>query len=67
MKRTISSGSGSVGRRSLLGAAALAAAAGLREQFRTRPAVGAHLSVEVEVEVADLNAYDARFGTGEVA
>lgn len=45
----------------------LAAAAGLREQFRTRPAVGAHLSVEVEVEVADLNAYDARFGTGEVA
>lgn len=43
----------------------LAAAAVLREQFRTRPAAGAHL--QVEVEVADLSAYDARFGTGEVA
>lgn len=43
----------------------LAAAAVLREQFRTRPAAGAHL--QVEVEVADLSAYDALFGTGEVA
>ena len=43
----------------------LAAAAILREQFRTRPAAGAHLAVDVEV--ADLSAYDARFGTGEVA
>ena len=41
------------------------AAAVLREQFRSRPAAGAHLAVEVEV--ADLSAYDARFGTGEVA
>ena len=38
MKRTISSGSGSVGRRSLLGAAALAAAAGVQS---TRTAAGA--------------------------
>lgn len=43
----------------------LAAAAVLREQFRTRPSAGAHL--QVEVEIADLSAYDARFGTGEVA
>lgn len=43
----------------------VAAAAVLREQFRTRPAAGAHLTVDVEV--ADLNAYDAAFGTGEVA
>ena len=43
----------------------LAAAAVLREQFRARPAAGAHLALEVEV--ADLGAYDARFGTGEVA
>lgn len=41
------------------------AAAVLREQFRTRPAGGAHL--EVDVEVADLGAYDTLFGTGEVA
>ncbi|BBY67741.1 IS21 family transposase [Mycolicibacterium helvum] len=43
----------------------LAAAAVLREQFRARPAAGSHLAVDVEV--ADLSAYDARFGTGEVA
>nr|QGW61340.1 hypothetical protein ICEMyc226_00308 [Mycolicibacterium sp.] len=43
----------------------LAAAAVLREQFRTRPAAGSHL--QIEVEVADLGAYDTRFGTGEVA
>ncbi|OMC05618.1 transposase [Mycobacterium sp. NS-7484] len=43
----------------------VAAAAVLREQFRTRPSAGAHL--QVEVEVADLSAYDAVFGTGEVA
>ncbi|GFG67905.1 transposase [Mycobacterium kubicae] len=43
----------------------LAAAAVLREQFRTRPAKGAHL--QVDVEIADLSAYDAHFGTGEVA
>lgn len=43
----------------------LAAAAVLREQFRTRPSAGAHL--QIDVEVADLSAYDARFGTGEVA
>lgn len=43
----------------------LAAAAALREQFRTRPAAAAHL--KVDVEVADLSAYDALFGTGEVA
>ncbi|WP_396909195.1 IS21 family transposase [Mycolicibacterium sp.] len=41
------------------------AAALLREQFRTRPAAGAHL--DVSVEVADLSAYDTIFGTGEVA
>lgn len=43
----------------------LAAAAVLRERFRTRPSAGAHL--QVEVEVADLSAYGAVFGTGEVA
>ena len=43
----------------------LAAAAVLREQFRARPAAGSHLAVDVEI--ADLSAYDARFGTGEVA
>ena len=43
----------------------LAAAAIMRENFRDRPAVGAHL--DVEVQVADLGAYDAVFGTGEVA
>ncbi|SUA31705.1 integrase catalytic subunit [Mycolicibacterium fortuitum] len=43
----------------------VAAAAVLREQFRSRPAAGAHL--QVDVEVADLSAYDAVFGTGEVA
>lgn len=43
----------------------LAAASTMRESFRTRPAAGAHL--EVDVEVADLGAYDAVFGTGEVA
>jgi len=43
----------------------LEAAAVLREQFRARPAAGSHLAVDVEV--ADLSAYDARFGTGEVA
>jgi hypothetical protein len=44
----------------------VAAAAVLREQFRTRPAVSAHLDISVEV-VADLSAYDTIFGTGEVA
>jgi transposase len=43
----------------------IAAAAVLREQYRARPAAGSHLTVDVEV--ADLSAYDARFGTGEVA
>lgn len=43
----------------------VAAAAVLREQFTHRPTVGRHR--EVEVEVADLGAYDAVFGTGEVA
>ena len=43
----------------------LAAAAIMRENFRERPAAGAHL--DVEVQVADLGAYDAVFGTGEVA
>jgi transposase len=43
----------------------LAAAAVLREQFRTRPAAGSHL--QIDVEVADLRTYDAAFGTGEVA
>ena len=41
----------------------LAAAAVLREQFCNRPAVSSHL--DVEVQVADLGAYDAAFGTGE--
>ncbi len=41
------------------------AASVLRENFRNRPAAGAHL--DVEVQVADLAAYDAVFGTGEVA
>jgi hypothetical protein len=43
----------------------VAAAAVLREQYRTRPTAGRH--PEVDVEVADLSAYDAVFGTGEVA
>lgn len=43
----------------------VAAASIMRENFRDRPAVGAHL--DVEVQVADLGAYDAVFGTGEVA
>lgn len=43
----------------------LAAAAVMREQFRTRPVAGAHLAVDVEV--ADLSAYDSVFGTGDVA
>ncbi len=43
----------------------LAAAAALREQYRARRSAGSHLTVDVEV--ADLSAYDARFGTGEVA
>lgn len=43
----------------------LAAAAVLREQFAHRPKAGSHR--EVDVEVADLSAYDAVFGTGEVA
>jgi transposase len=43
----------------------LAAASVLRENFRNRPAACSHL--DVEVQVADLNAYDAAFGTGEVA
>ena len=43
----------------------IVAAAILREQFRTRPATGVHF--DMEVEVADLGAYDAVFGTGEVA
>lgn len=43
----------------------LAAAAVLRDQYRTRPTAGRHL--DVDVEVADLGAYDAVSGTGEVA
>lgn len=43
------------------------AAAVLREQFRTRPAAGAHLAIDAEVEIADLSAHDTRFETGEVA
>lgn len=43
----------------------LAAASILRENFHNRPTAAAHL--EVDVEVADLGAYDAVFGTGEVA
>lgn len=39
------------------------AAAVLREHYRQRPAVSSH--VDVEVQVADLGAYDAAFGTGE--
>lgn len=45
----------------------VATAAVLREQFRTRPPAGAHLAVDAEVEIAELTAYDTRFGTGEVA
>jgi transposase len=41
----------------------LAAASVLREHFRNRPAVTGHL--DVDVQVADLSAYDAAFGTGE--
>ncbi|TXI62007.1 IS21 family transposase [Mycolicibacterium mageritense] len=41
----------------------LAAASVLREHYRNRPAAGSHL--DVEVQVADLSAYDAAFGTGE--
>jgi len=43
----------------------LAAASSMRENFRNRPAAGSHL--DIEVQVADLGAYDAVFGTGEVA
>jgi hypothetical protein len=43
----------------------VAAAAILREHFGNRPAAGGHLDVDVEVD--DLGAYDAVFGTGEVA
>lgn len=43
----------------------LSAAALMRENFRDRPGAGSHL--DVEVQVADLGAYDAVFGTGEVA
>lgn len=43
----------------------VAAAAELRERFCARPAVSSHL--QIEVEIVDLSAYDARFGTGEVA
>ncbi|BBZ70404.1 IS21 family transposase [Mycobacterium paraseoulense] len=43
----------------------LAAASIMRENFRNRPPAGTHL--DVEVQVADLSAYDAVFGTGEVA
>lgn len=39
------------------------AASVLRENFRNRPTVTSHL--DVEVQVADLRAYDAAFGTGE--
>ncbi|WP_099459258.1 IS21 family transposase, partial [Mycobacterium avium] len=42
-----------------------AAASRMRETFRNRPAVAAHL--DIEVQVADLGTYDAVFGTGEVA
>lgn len=35
----------------------------LREHYRQRPAVSSHL--DVEVQIADLGAYDAAFGTGE--
>ena len=43
----------------------VAAAAVLREQFNHRPIAGRHR--EVDVEVADLGAYDAVFGTGALA
>ena len=43
----------------------LVAAAVLREQFIHRPTAGRHR--EVDVEVADLSAYDAVFGTGALA
>jgi hypothetical protein len=43
----------------------VAAAAVLREHFCNRPTTAAHL--EVGVEVADLGAYDAVFGTGALA
>jgi hypothetical protein len=43
----------------------LAAAAVLREQFHHRPTAGRPR--DVEVEVADLAAYDAVFGTGAIA
>ena len=43
----------------------LAVASIMRENFRNRPPAGTHL--DVEVQVADLGAYDAVFGTGEVA
>lgn len=42
-----------------------AAAAALRESHRHRPAATSHL--DVEVQVPDLGAYDAAFGTEEVA
>lgn len=41
----------------------LAAAAVLREHYRNRALASSHL--DVEVQVADLGAYDAAFGTGE--
>lgn len=41
----------------------LAAAAVLREHYRNRPTVSSHL--DIEVQIADLGAYDAAFGTGE--
>lgn len=41
----------------------LAAAAALRERYRQRPTVSSHL--DIDVQVADLGAYDAAFGTGE--
>lgn len=43
----------------------VSAAAVLREQFAHRPHAGRHR--EVDVEVADLAAYDAVFGTGAIA
>jgi hypothetical protein len=41
----------------------LVAASVLRENFRNRPAPSSHL--DVEVQVADLSAYDTAFRTGE--
>ena len=41
----------------------LAAASVLREHYRNRPTASSHL--DIEVQVADLSAYDAAFGTGE--